>query len=102
MDESDNDRCDKFYKRFDGLSPAQMNCIPEGRELFSRLIRESVSVANECGMYFDPDEQVTIFLSETANRLTGFSADARALLRGELTQVESTNGAVGRIGRGTA
>ncbi len=88
-----------FTSALTGLSPAQMNCIPEGRELFSRLIRESVSVANECGMYFDPDEQVTIFLSETANRLTGFSADARALLRGELTQVESTNGAVGRIGR---
>ena len=88
-----------FTSALTGLSPAHMNCMPEGQRLFSRLIREAVAVANECNLFFDADEQVEVFLTETANNLTGFSYDGRALLNRKPTQIEAINGAVGRIGR---
>lgn len=81
------------------LPASQINCIAAGRELFSVLIREAIAVANASGMNFNAEEQVRIFIEETANSRENFPADARAMFNGQQTEVESLNGAIGRIGK---
>ena len=79
-------------------APGIINTQP-GRELMSNILSEAIDVASACGITYDKQKEIDVFLAEYGPHMAKFSSAARDMFNHRITEVEAINGAIGRLGR---